>query len=300
MKWCKATPSRQVSIFFIIIILLALLTAQKAYADTGPHPFVTVSSTNLPESVHYATLLADKESYGPYHAITKLWTSIRDEEQCRATEIFLKYAEQYGYYYWGYLYEIKDGSFRYPPERFIIIIYDADSDTVYTSAETERYDFDSFYRVTLQKDGTLGVERESHLFERVYNISVRLITTLLVEILIALIFGYRSKKELFIIVLTNILTQALLNWYLIVGETFPDTLIWMVRFLAMELAVFIGEAVVYALIPFKEESGALCYRGKHGVTVFGCADRRDSDVTEALDEQEQRYSICSLQDKAEY
>lgn len=231
------------------ISLLFLLLASPAHADTGPHPSVTVTVTNLPDSVHYATLLAAAEAYGPYHTVS---APERTGGNARflASSAFLERAAQEGYYYWGHLYEIKDGRFRwgyYPPERFLILLYDEADGTVYASAETARYDFDSFYRVTILEDGTLGVERESHLFERVYNISVRLVTTLLAEILVALLFGYRTKKELLIIGVTNLLTQALLNWYLIVGETFPDTTIWMFRFLCMELAVFIGEALIYAL-----------------------------------------------------
>ena len=233
----------------ILISILFTLLASPAHADTGPHPSVTVTVTNLPDSVHYATLLADKESYGPYHAYSKPYTQ-SGQERFLATSAFLERAAQEGYYYWGHVFEIKDGRFRwgyYPPERFLILLYDEAAEILYASDVAECYDFDSFYRVTILEDGTLSVERESHLFERVYNISVRLVTTLLAEILVALLFGYRAKRELLIILVTNILTQALLNWYLIVGETFPDTLIWMVRFLAMELAVFIGEAVIYAI-----------------------------------------------------
>ena len=158
---------------------------------------MTVTITNLPESVHYATLLAAAEAYGPYHTVSE------PERTCGnarflASSAFLECAAQEGYYYWGHLYEIKDGRFRwgyYPLERFLILLYNEAAETVYASAETEYYDFDSFYLVTIQEDGTLSVEKESHLFERVYNISVRLVTTLLAEILIALLFGYRSKKS---------------------------------------------------------------------------------------------------------
>ena len=188
-------PKRVAAI--IPIILLLALFAAPAHADTGPHPSVTVTVTNLPDSVHYATLLADKESYGPYHAYSKPDTQ-SGQERFLATSAFLERAAQEGYYYWGHVFEIKDGRFRwgyYPPERFLILLYDEAAETVYASAATERYDFDSFYRVTILEDGTPSVEKESHLFERVYNISVRLVTTLLAEILIALLFGYRSKKS---------------------------------------------------------------------------------------------------------
>ena len=231
----------------MISLMLAMFSAH-AHADTGPHPSVSVTFTNLPDSVHYATLIADKESYGPHRAVSEPQTN-SSYERFLASSAFLDYAAQAGYYYWGHLYEIEDGRIRwgyYPPERFMILLYDEAAETVYASSATERFAFDSIYRVTLQEDGTLDVEKESQQFKTIYNAAVRFATTVLVEILVALLFGYRSKKELLIIGITNILTQALLNWYLIVGNTFPDMMIWMFRFLAMELAVFIGEAVIYA------------------------------------------------------
>ena len=238
---------RRLSAVILISLLLALFFAH-AHADTGPHPSVSVTFTNLPDSVHYATLLAEKEFYGPHRAVSEPQMN-SSYERFLASSAFLEVAARTGYYYWGHLYEIKDGRIRwgyYPPERFMILLYDEAAETVYASAETERFAFDSVYRVTLREDGTLDVEKESRQFKTISNAAVRLVTTVLVEILVALLFGYKVKQELLIIGITNILTQVLLNWYLIVGNTFPDTMIWLFRFLTMELAVFIGEAIAYS------------------------------------------------------
>ena len=247
MKKKYAVLLRRLYAIIMISLLLALFAAP-AHADTGPHPSVSVTFINLPDSVHYATLIAEEESYGPHRAVSKPQTN-SSYERFLASSAFLEVAAQTGYYYWGHLYEIEDGRFHwgyYPPERFMILLYDEASGTVYASGVTERFAFDSIYSVTLREDGTLAVEKESQLFKTIYNAAVRLVATVLMEILVALLFGYRSKKELLIICVTNILTQALLNWYLIVGDTYPDSTIWLFRFLAMELAVFIGEAVIYA------------------------------------------------------
>lgn len=240
--------SKQIYAIILISMLFALL-GSPAYADTGPHPSVTVTFSDLPECVRYATLLADKESYGPFHTVENPGARSHNEEEYRASVAFFEYATQKGYFYWGNLFEIKDGSFRwgyYPPERFIILLYDEASGAVYASDETDRFAFDSFYRVTILEDGSLGVEKESHLFETIYNVSVRVVNTLFVEILVALVFGYRAKREILIIVIANVLTQAFLNWYLIVDNYHPDTAPWFLLLLLMEPIIFIGEAVVYA------------------------------------------------------
>lgn len=239
---------QSMSAFFLILVLFTLFS-MPASADSGPHPSVTVTVTNLPESVRYATLLADTESYGPYRALTEPGTRVRSEEAYSASVAFFEYAAQNGLYDWGRVFTLEDGRFcwgYFPPKRFIILLYDTDSGAVYTSAETERYAFDSFYRVTLLEDGSLDVERESQVFKSVHNVCVRLAATLLVELLIALLFGYRAKRELLTIVVTNVVTQALLNWYLIVDKQHPDTLPWFHLLLLLELAIFAGEAAAYS------------------------------------------------------
>ena len=151
---------RRLYALIVISLLLALFSAP-ANADTGPHPSVSVSFTNLPDSVHYATLIAEKESYGPHRAVSK--PQMNDSyERFLASSAFLEVAAQTGYYYWGHLYEIEDGRIRwgyYPPQRFMILLYDEANSAVYASGVTERFAFDSTYRVTLQEDGTLDVER---------------------------------------------------------------------------------------------------------------------------------------------
>ncbi len=243
---CFSFPKQIYAI--ILTSLLFALFASPAHADMGPHPSVAVTVTNLPDSVHYATLLATVESYGPNRTVTEPETR-GSYERFLASSAFIERAAQEGYYYWGHLYEIKDGRFYwgyYPPEHFIILLYDEADGTVYASAETDRYAFDSVYKVTIQEDGSLGVEKVSHLPETIYHVSVRVVNTLLVEILVALVFGYRTKRELLIIVIANIMTQAFLNWYLIADNSHPDTMAWFLLLLMMEPLIFIGEAVVYS------------------------------------------------------
>ena len=106
-----AVLPKRLSAIIMISLMLAMFSAH-AHADTGPHPSVSVTFTNLPDSVHYATLIADKESYGPHRAVSEPQTN-SSYERFLAASAFLEYAAQAGYYYWGHLYEIEDGRIRW-------------------------------------------------------------------------------------------------------------------------------------------------------------------------------------------
>ena len=96
MKKKYAVLLRRLYAIIMLSLLLALFSAP-AHADTGPHPSVSVSFTNLPDSVHYATLIAEKESYGPHRAVSK--PQMNDSyERFLASSAFLEYAVQTGYY----------------------------------------------------------------------------------------------------------------------------------------------------------------------------------------------------------
>ncbi len=239
--------NRLIPAFFLISILLALFSSP-AFADLGPKPSVTITFKNLPEGVHYATLLADLESYGPYKTVSEPEMD-NGYQLFKVSSAFLDFAARDNFFYWGNIFRIENRSFRwgyYPPQRFKVLIYDVGSDVVYASGEAARYAFDSFFTVTFGKDGTLRISKESFLLQNTYNIVVRLAVTLLMEILTALFFGYRKKKEILLILLANIITQAFLNGLLAATDRYSDRVTWLFLFPLAELVIFAGEAAVYA------------------------------------------------------
>lgn len=71
----------------------------------------------------------------------------------------------------------------------------------------------------------------------------RLVATLLIELGLALLFGYRHKKQLWLIGGVNVATQILLNLGLYLGYQQVDALFYL--YLFMELLVLAIEAVIY-------------------------------------------------------
>ncbi|MBQ1899907.1 MAG: hypothetical protein II153_03285, partial [Erysipelotrichaceae bacterium] len=55
---------------FFLLLLTSLLIASSSlcdvHADIGPKPSVTVYFDDAPEGVYFATLLSDREVYGPW------------------------------------------------------------------------------------------------------------------------------------------------------------------------------------------------------------------------------------------
>ena len=82
--------------------------------------------------------------------------------------------------------------------------------------------------------------------KNILNFCIRLIYTVLIEVLIALLFGYRGKKEILLITSVNIITQFGLNLFIgALDRSMPDH-VWFALFPLVELIIIIAEAAIYA------------------------------------------------------
>lgn len=244
----KRTRLPRLIVAFILLSTLFAAFSTTVYADFGPKPSVIITYEELPESIRYGTLLAAGESYVCWHAVDEPIGTERGETYARAYNTFLEYAAEDEYYFWGEIFVIKDGSFSwnyYPPERFKVLLYDTDTGALYVSGETERYAFDSIYAASIQPDGKLSLSKAPYILKNILNFCARLIYTVAVEVLIAFLFGYRKKKETLLIVVVNLLTQFGLNLSLTFSDNFFAAVAWGFGFPLLELAIIIGEAIIY-------------------------------------------------------
>lgn len=88
--------------------------------------------------------------------------------------------------------------------------------------------------------------------ERRCSSFLRVSFTLIIEGVIFLLFGFRTKRDAAVFLTVNILTQAALN-IIILTET--NTAFLMVELIFLEIIIFIIEAVAYCLL-FTERSKA--------------------------------------------
>ncbi|MDE6579976.1 MAG: hypothetical protein K2K41_05535 [Ruminiclostridium sp.] len=168
---------------------------------------------------------------------------------------FFNYKDADGFYYlhnysrtdvskefdWGY----------YPPSTFKILLYYPATNTFAVSGISEQYAFTSFYTVDM-RDIQVGADNQALMAERTYSsffvvfaFIMRVLITLVIEVAIALPFGFKRKKQLVAIIIINIITQLLLN--LILYKVMVDMGIWFIfLYIPLELLIFIIEAIIYA------------------------------------------------------
>ncbi len=120
--------------------------------------------------------------------------------------------------------------------------------------------------IGLGSDSTVNVNahRNYNYFREGVQIFIRIIATLLIEMMIAFLFGFREKRQIFIILAANIVTQMALNIYLNIF-TYREG-VWLYTLIPLflgEIVVFILESVLYSMFlnrvaEAKEENRGCC------------------------------------------
>lgn len=247
--------------FFAIALCTCLLFAilpTTARADMGPKPSVVVTFSGLENETYYATLLSKSESTGPYSVVTQEeaadYRSDNPEEET-AFQKFAAYQDSEGYYFLGFVADCGvSNQLRwgyYPPNEFKILLYFPAQDTLAESQGAyTRYAFDSYYKADLSglsQGGGFPAARAYDHGNELISLLVRIVLTIALELLLALPFGYRAKKQLLLIGLVNLATQVGLNVALNLIRFQYGPWAFLEYYFLLELLVFVAEAVVYGL-----------------------------------------------------
>ena len=149
----------------------------------------------------------------------------------------------------------------YPPDSFKILLYYPETQSFVVSGIYERYAFDAYYTVDMDgiNIGSVAYDEERSTDERieayrsypytqeVLSLAARIVITILMEMGIALLFGFRRKKQLLLLIGVNTATQILLN-VLLNGTNYNAGLLAFVGFyILLELVVFVLEAILYCI-----------------------------------------------------
>ncbi|MBQ6559247.1 MAG: hypothetical protein IJL85_00260 [Erysipelotrichaceae bacterium] len=240
-------------LLILFTVLFLSLTCRPVSADMGPKPSVNITFENAPDHPYYVTLLGTDEFIGPWSAISPEQIDSQADDIRPAYVAFYEYAQATGLYFCDFVRECSDDNeFKwgyYPPSSFCIAVYDSVDGTLRVSDVIEREAFDSYYTIDLSAS-ELTVVEDYHITRYVISFLIRMVATILIELLLAWLFGYRMKKEARMIIFTNILTQFLLNGIMLLLDYYSGLMVWLFVYPAMELAVFIIELAVY-LINFK-------------------------------------------------
>ena len=240
----------------LLCIAVFLSIAVTASADIGPKPSVRITFEGVENGTeYYGTLLSERKSTGPASA----WDGVPGHEDhynysYELWKIFADYTDTDGYYFLQEVWDCTETNqlnwTYYPPSPFKILLYFPNTDTYYVSDIYERYAFDSYYTVNLSdlSSDTMTAEESYNFTWEIISLLARIVATILLEIAIAFIFGYREKKALRFIAVVNIITQIALNVALNIINYNMGSMAFTFFFVIMEIAVFALEAVIFALL----------------------------------------------------
>lgn len=238
----------------LLLAMVLFILPVTVYADMGPKPSVTITFQGLENEDFYVTLLSQWESTGPYSLGNPYYDWMGEESVFNK---FCEYEDPDGYNFLSYMEDCSDDeTFEwgyYPPQSFKILLYFPDKDVfLEVDGVYERYAFDSYFSVDVTNldaalAGSESVQANTSYYYTMEIISLvaRIILTIVVEILVALLFGYRNKKALFTITLTNIVTQVILNVLLNIINFQSGQYAFVFHYVWMEIVVFAIETFIY-------------------------------------------------------
>lgn len=208
----------------------------------GPKPSVNITFEGLGDALCYATLLSSVESTGPASA----WNGKEEDAQHNENsegnyswldygydvwKAFVDYAEQDNFYFLQKVWQVNETKELcwgyYPPDEFKILLYFPETREYAISDVHERYAFDSYFTVNMDvnksDNGILQVSMDiqkahsDHLRKEIMPLIARIVLTIVIEMAIALMFGYWEKKQLLLLAGVNTVTQIILNVLLNLG-----------------------------------------------------------------------------------
>ena len=262
-------------IYWMITLLCAgIFLPVHVKADMGPKASVHIQFENMSDEICYGTLLSKEESTGP----ASVWSGWEDDARVNEKypdsyyfprdiwEAFVNYEDPDGYYFlqegWT-ISETKEIAWTYyPPSSFKILLYYPETNTFVSSGIYERYAFDTYYTVDMQGiqmnsvnyNDTLSTDERNEAYrsykyrQEMLALSVRIILTILIEMVVAICFGFRTQKQLLVLALVNILTQILLNVALNMIQYNAGPMAFKVFYVFLEAVVFGIEAVFYCAV----------------------------------------------------
>ena len=161
----------------------------------------------------------------------------------------------------------------YPPINFKILVYFPETDTYAVSDVCSQYVFKSYFLVDLSGVG----KAENQLGPGVYKVDAkisfnyykeflkffsRVICTIIIELVLALIFRFRTKKAILTIVWSNCATQVALNLIINLLWYSGYSLYIYAGYLLSEIIVFTIEAIIYSKIFTRNE----CFNSRGKIT----------------------------------
>ena len=248
---------KKLSAVIVCITVLFALTVT-AFADCGPKPSLRVKVTGAEEQEYYLTLVTTG-NHVPLAAevVTEGYEDTRrykeaDPEEQLAFRKIVEYCKANGYNFFGRLWERGEqlSWSYYPPDDFTLLAYFPEADTFAISPECSCYAFSSYFTADLSgwQSGAIAINDSYGYAREAGEFALRLLFTIAVELIVALIFGYWEKKTLLFFAVVNAVTQVALNVLLTLVNINYGLLLFLFVYFISELLIVIFEALFYGLM----------------------------------------------------
>lgn len=265
------------SFLLFFLFLFISLVSIPINGDSGPKPFVIIEITGIGDKAYTATLIS-KEAHGPNFFYNDY---LEFDDPWMEFHPIMEYEDSEGYKWIGKHWQMYgDGELKwsyYPPNNFKVIIITEDNE-YYTTKVIERYAFGSYFKVDVSnaENGELNaviliqdVEPNYNYMKEVISFLIRLILTVVIEIGLAIIFGFRKKSHLLTIFIVNVITQVFLNSMLNIMTYFEGQFVAMGFFIIGELIVLAAETIFYAFYFKNQRLKVVLYGILANVISFG-------------------------------
>ena len=258
---------KKIMCLLICTLFISTLLPITASADTGPKASVRITFENMGDELCYGTLLSKNSSTGPNSA----WDGNEDHIYNELIDIdiwraFVEYEDADEYYFLQIGWQVNEKKelawTYYPPDNFKILLYYPETDKYVVSGICERYAFDTYYTVDmagvdigsvdydeeLSNNDRLNAYKSYQYKQEILSLVARILITIVIEMGVALLFGFRGKKALLLLVIVNTVTQIILNVLLNLINFRSGSLAFVTGYIGLEFAVFAIEAVLYTVL----------------------------------------------------
>ena len=255
---------KKIICLLICTLFISTLLPITASADTGPKASVRITFENMDDELCYGTLLSKNPSTGPNSAWDgdedHIYNELIDLDIWRA---FVEYEDADGYYFLQIGWQVNEKKelawTYYPPDNFKILLYYPETDKYVVSGICERYAFDTYYTVDMagvdigsveydenqSNNDRLDAYKSYQYKQEILSLVARILITIAIEMGIALLFGFRGKKALLLLVIVNTVTQIILNVLLNIINFRSGSWAFVAWYIMLELAIFAIEAALY-------------------------------------------------------
>lgn len=242
-------------------------------ADMGPKPasFITIKGIEG----EYVSCFAAKEANGPNYTYQDY---LEFEYKNIEYNPIMEYEDEDGYKWITNYYKcVGESEIKftyYCPSEYKIVIYQDDK-LLIASEPLKMYAYSTYYEIdfssgNISSPQDIKVTKNYDYFSEIFNLILRIVLTLIIEIGVFYLFRLYTKHNLKVVIIVNTLTQVLLNVMVNVKLFYSGILSALFLLFVLEIGVLLIEFVLYQfLLKDKKRWRILIYPIVANIVSFG-------------------------------